>query len=32
MSQNDFFELLLQRKLSVIREYTQVIWRAYDTS
>ena len=27
--QNDFFEFLLQRKLSFIRVYTQVIWRAF---
>ena len=29
MSQNNFFELLLQRKLSFVRVYTQVIWRAF---
>ena len=29
-NQNDFFELLLQQKLSFIRVHTRVIWRAFD--
>ena len=32
MSRNDFFELLLQWKLSFIRVYSQVIWRAFSST